>query len=160
GVEIFFTLPGSPFNDFYRDGVKVDQFLVNLLGSALPGGGPSAYFYSFCTDLYHGGPQTFSVKPNANPIAPGLTNNVGRIGWLYNTFGQQALSPTDAAGLQLALWELIYDVNPDLNAGNFSLRPGFNTTPDAVASVAAANSYLTQSAGKDQRGIFLNVGAT
>jgi len=130
------------------------QFQLFLSDGALPlGGDPSANFYSFCVDLFHILGPEYAVDPSLSPAAPGLTNNIDRIGYLYNTFGRSLLSPTDGTGLQLALYELIYDAAPDFNSGSFTVDQA-NTDG---AAYAAALGYLAASVGKDQRAVFLNV---
>ncbi|MDZ4819877.1 MAG: SdrD B-like domain-containing protein, partial [Planctomycetota bacterium] len=149
GASVSYTLVGGPLNSFTQPSDHVQQFQININGGS--------DFYSFCTDLFHaftdGNAVSFQAQPGTLPLPPGLAANIGRIGYLYNTFGTDLLAaPTDRAGLQIAIWELIYDASPDLNSGAFTVGPG----PSNAAAIAAANSYLAISAGQDQRAIFLN----
>src|SRR4029079_15399941 len=59
----------------------------------------------------------------------------------------------EGTALQLALYELEYDVSPDLASGNFVVN---SATTDPTA-YALANGYLAASLGKDQRAFFLHV---
>lgn len=62
--------------------------------------------------------------------------NGGRLAWLYNTYGPAVLLGSDAAALQLAIWEVILDNNvDDLDAGQ--TRTTANTDPQ-VKMLAAA----------------------
>jgi len=111
-------------------------------------------FYTFCIDLYHAlvSPgDTYSVVPETTPRFPGLANNIGRIGFLYNQYGSFLMSSSVyGSALNLALWELVYDVSPSLTSGNF--RATANST-----IISWANYYLNQSAGKYEAVTFLNV---
>jgi hypothetical protein len=147
------TVPAAPFNGVTSNAntQNARQFQIMLTGGALPGA--TAPFYSFCIDLFHANPINYSVVPSLAPPPPGLATNIGRIGYLYNEFGTNLLSPTQGTGLQLALYELIYDATPNLASGNLVVNQA-TTNPTAYA---AAVNYLAASAGKDQRAYFLNV---
>lgn len=67
------------------------------------------------------------------------TDTGDKVAWLFNTFAEGIrLSGTDiqAAALQVAIWEALYDSSPDLGAGNFQL-----TTVGAIRD--QANAYLS-----------------
>ena len=157
GVNSAFTLtgtvPAAPFNasTSVANTTNAHQFELFLTGGALSG--PTANFYSFCTDLFHANPAVFAVVPSLVPSPPGLAANIGAIGYLYNEFGTRLLSPTNGTALQLALYELVYDVTPDLTSGNLIVNQA-TTDP---AAYAAALSFLAAASGKDQRAVFLNV---
>jgi hypothetical protein len=120
-------------------------------------------FLTYCVDLFHANPASYGVVSSANPYIPaesGLpattAQNIGRMGYLYTTYGQFAFTGADAgtkeAALGLAFYELLYDATPDLNTGNFRV---LSTTP--VSVMAQANQFLTESAGKSYSVLFLDV---
>ncbi len=146
-----FSLVGGVFNGITSRliGDTTHQYGLHLDGNQ----GNTKDFLGLCTDLNHGsGPGPYAVSPSLTPLDPAVTDNIGRIGYLYNHFGQTSQGPTNGAALQLAIWELLYDKSPDLYSGNFTL--GASNDPTIVA---AANSFLTQSAGKSEDAYFLNV---
>jgi hypothetical protein len=117
---------------------------------------PAPEFYGFCTDMPHivSANQVYQVIPGPIPASDpdALASSAGRIGWLYNHYGTVLLTnPAESQGLQLAVWELLYDASPDLNNGNFKVISG---VPGAVA---AAQNYLDISAGKSELVSFLNL---
>jgi hypothetical protein len=119
---------------------------------------PPVVLNTFCTDLGH----SFANTQNVYPVSPApdassvsSTANFGRIAYLYNHYGLASLSATDAAGLQLAMWELEYDTTPDLSSGNFyATGPGAGgSQSDYNAAVARASVYLSNSAGKSEQAL-------
>ncbi len=62
---------------------------------------------------------------------------------------QTALTNDEAAALQIAVWELLMDTVPDLNADIYQ----YSQTPSIVA---LANNFLAQAAGKDELAIVLD----
>ena len=157
GVNSAFTLtgtvPAAPFNAFssVAHPANASQLRMFLSGGALSGS--STQMYTFCMDLFHGNPTLFPVVPSLAPSPPGLAANVGRIGYLYNEIGADLLSPTNGTAMQLALYELVYDVTPDLTSGKFVVNQSTTNPGEYTAAV----NYLTASLGKDQRNFFLNV---
>jgi uncharacterized repeat protein (TIGR01451 family) len=139
-----------------RFGVPLTNTRAGQLRFQVSDDGGTTYgplFNTFCIDLYHAliSPgDTYAVVPETSPRFPGLEQNVGRIGFLFNQFGTAALSSTNAAALNLALWELVYDVTPNLSAGNFRASA-------SSATIAWANYYLNVSADKYEAVMFLNV---
>jgi fimbrial isopeptide formation D2 family protein/uncharacterized repeat protein (TIGR01451 family) len=139
-----------------RFGVPLNSARAGQLRFQVSDNGGANYgplFNAFCIDLYHAliSPgDTYAVVAENAPRFPGLVQNVGRIGFLYNQFGTVALSSTNAAALNLALWELVYDATPNLAAGNFRASA-------SSATMAWANYYLNVSAGKYEAVMFLNV---
>ena len=88
----------------------------------------------------------------AQPATTGLQYNGGQIGWLIDHYGSSDLTDDEAAGLQLAIWELELDPVPNLSAGNFQAAvPGVTT-----AALAYANAYLAESAGKSAMAIYFD----
>ncbi|MCL4202707.1 MAG: DUF11 domain-containing protein [Pirellulaceae bacterium] len=144
------------FVNVNRFGVALNSIRAGQLQMRLSNDGGATFgpsFYSFCIDLYHGlisAGDTYDVVAETAPRFPGLEQNIGRIGFLFNQFGTAALGATNAAALNLALWELVYDVTPNLTAGNFRASA-------SSATMSWANYYLNVSAGKYEAVVFLNV---
>jgi hypothetical protein len=120
----------------------------------------SGPFVSYCLDLSNDldtadGDQ-FKVIPKPTDV---LANNGGRIAYLYNHFGQATgLTRNQYGGLQLALWELVYDAVPDLTTGNIKniVRPSFVSVADFNATLAAAQNFIDISAGKSEVAVYLD----
>ena len=66
-----------------------------------------------------------------------LLNSVCTPAWLFNTYASQVNSNTNAAALQIAIWETLYDSNQSLNSGYFTLV----SSSDSSLSTQV-NSYL------------------
>ncbi len=99
------------------------------------GNGPE--FTAFCVDYPHNVSlgQTYLVNKSSSN---GLTNG-SEIAYLANTFGSTKLTNTQAAGLQLAIWYLLYDNGT--TTGIFEYQ-----NSDAIS--AAANTYLNDAANQ------------
>ncbi|MFO0806215.1 MAG: SdrD B-like domain-containing protein [Gemmataceae bacterium] len=157
-----YVLDGGPLNPYTSQlsssNAHQYQGFLSSNGAAI-----TPAFLTYCVDLFHANPSSFGVTLSSSPylpagssLAPTTADNLGRIAYLYNTYGRTPFTgPTASAseaGLGLALYELIYDSTPNLAAGNFRVQMAAN---DPV--VLAANNYLAESAGKNQSAVFLNV---
>lgn len=129
-----------------RPDAPVGQMHVTL---NRPDGAGSVQIRTFCVDItvmqWPGG----AVVPE--PLGPQLaTAYGGRIAYLYNHYGTRTdLTDYQAAGLQLALWELQYDTTLNLANGDFRY---LGSDPQLVA---IATAYLNESAGKSETAIFV-----
>lgn len=97
--------------------------------------GYSPTFYGYCVDLknYLRDPQTVAIKstdlltpPDPGVLASGpYVQDAGKkAAWLFNNYApviNAGGTGTDAAALQVAIWEALYDVTPNLSSGNFTL---------------------------------------
>ena len=97
----------------------------------LRGTGPAGQFddfISFCVDIhnYLEPTQTFKVKSTND-----LTPDGGQIAWLVNTFFWSIGSNAAGAGLQLAIWNVLYDNDWTLDGGAFSAS---SSAPRTAAS--------------------------
>jgi protocatechuate 3,4-dioxygenase beta subunit len=130
----------------------VGQMSVILNGA----GGVTEPALSLCADVRHtvAPGDTYAVLPI--PTGTAFPQHGGQIAYLYNHYGTSQLSSTDAAGLQLAVWELEYDTNVDLSSGDFVYEGFAPPTTDDTAILAAANFYLNDSAGQNESAIFLD----
>jgi hypothetical protein len=102
-------------------------------------------------------PQPISqVTGDTTPIS---ADHAGRIAFLYNHFGNSSLTTLQAAGLQLAIWELLYDSSPtpDFAAGNFKVVGTAGTTDQATLNLALAQavSYFNMSVGHSETAAWL-----
>jgi len=93
-------------------------------------------FYTYCVDLLNlvVDPQTVVVGSSSSQPGAGA----GRAAWLFNMYAPSVRASgtnTQAAALQVAIWEALYDSSGDLGLGNFRL-----TTTGAIRD--QANAYL------------------
>ena len=128
-------------------------------------------FPTFCVDFYR---DLFLNESNvpyqAESLAAGLAaqsgaknpQNAGEIAYLYNDIGStwstdpsHYVPTTEAAGLQLALWELQYESNPppyNVTSGTFSVQGLNASSPEVIA----AQNYLTEAQGQNELALYLN----
>jgi SdrD B-like domain len=128
-------------------------------------------FPSFCVDFLRDistGAQNlpYSMEPLNLALAadPNVTNpgNAGAIAYLYNHVGatwstnpSQYVPAAEAAGLQLASWELEYEENPL----PYNVLTGTSNVENATAAeVQYAQSFLTmaQGQGQNELAVYLN----
>ena len=108
-------------------------------------GGPADYptqFNSFCVDLEHSMSTGNAWDVDLTPIPDAGLNNSGRLAYLYTTYSTTVTTDEDAAGLQMAAWDILVDGGDGLSIGNFQAS---NVSDSAVA---AANKFITDSDGK------------
>lgn len=122
-----------------NENVFAGLFSVSLTGA--PVEYPTA-FNSLCVDLFHSISQGDSWEVNLTPLPNPNLNNSGRAAYLYTTYSNSAATNDDAAGLQLAVWDIVTDGGDGLSTGNFQA----SNVPSGA--VTAANNYLSDSAGK------------
>ena len=135
-VRLFGEIPLG----FQNQSAPVGQLRLNITRPGLP----NIDIRSWCAELALASefpegrftPEAARYYPFQQPL---------EIGYLFNTHGMRTdLTPTQAAALQLAFWELMYDTpsaNP-LGTGNFR----YEITDAAV--LQAANSFLAEAAGR------------
>lgn len=124
----------------YVRNVSAGELTWSWIG-ATPDGFASS-FYSYCIDLvnYLSDPQTVTVGWSEG-FTNGVANGGAKAAWLFNTFAavvHTAGTGIQAAALQVAIWEAMYDTyDPSgLTTGNFRLA-----TSGAIAT--QANAYLS-----------------
>ncbi|MEO8095680.1 MAG: PEP-CTERM sorting domain-containing protein [Pseudolysinimonas sp.] len=107
--------------------------------------GLSDSFYSYCVDLLHNetDPQTVSIisTDDMGLATAGVTLSAfgaQKAAWLFNTYAATVHGGTNAmgAGLQLAIWEVLYDDGLSLGSG------AFRVTVASAAALSAGGSYL------------------
>ena len=121
----------------------------------------SPYFLTLCMDRQSAVSAGNIFQVYQEPLPPNsfVVNNVnaGRIAYLYHTYGTTLRTQMEIAGLQVAVWELVYDASPNLASGNYQLTSAKWTGFDVTESVRAqANTYLTDAASKSGRAILLD----
>jgi len=105
---------------------------------------PSGYsptFYSYCVDLLTSAtdPENVTLKSTNLLTVSGVPDAGKKAAWLFNTYAPTinvSGTNTDAAALQVAIWEALYDTSASLTGGAFHLL-----TTGAVATKAM--QYLT-----------------
>jgi hypothetical protein len=110
---------------------------------ATPDGFASSFF-TYCVDLLHyaQGYQTVTLRStdDMSGVAPYLAPDGGaKAAWLFDTFAESIRSGgtnTQAAALQVAIWEALYDSSRSLSYGAFRLY-----TTGAIRD--QANAYLS-----------------
>lgn len=180
------TVPANPIFVNYN-GVQPGTFLVvndKVNGtSTVDSAGPmqvslgtiagqtniNAGYLTLCLDdirrLSFGGGEKFPVltqpiTSTTNGVTTIPADRAGRVAFLYNHYGNTSLTNVTGPALQLAVWELIYDTNPnpDFSAGNFQSLGPVNPADSATFNqvIAQAKAYFDQSAGKSETALFLD----
>jgi hypothetical protein len=150
-------------------GIRTGTFTAGELEWGWVGTPPEGFaqeFYSYCVDVSRNlsDPQEISnirsttgFNSSVNGFASGAAEGGAKAAWLFDTYAAGIRASTgstanvQAAALQVAIWEAIYDNNNNLAGGNFIL----NTT-GAVRT--QANAYLTSLYGAQNGGYFTSVG--
>lgn len=100
-------------------------------------------FDAYCVDLNHyiNVPGTYGVDPVDQMVnwsgLGGATNAGGIAAWLYNTYAQGATTAEEKAALQLAIWNVLYDRDLNVNLAN----TGFWATSTSGV-LGQANAWL------------------
>jgi hypothetical protein len=103
-----------------------------------PPAGWDSTFYSYCVDLTHEANWSQTVTLNSTTA---MGNGGSDVAWLVNTYAADIHTTHNradekAAGLQLAIWETLYDPGFNLSSG------GFQVTNASVWALKYANDYL------------------
>jgi hypothetical protein len=147
------STPNYPGGSFDAVSVTVNNTQYNYAGiqfgvkvasspSALPGNGKPD-FYAFCVDITHDANLSSAYQATPSSVSATLPNG-SAIAYLYNKFNTPVGSPlskTQAAGLQLAIWEEEYGRNI-VTPTNVSFMDGYNGTAETNAVLSAAANYL------------------
>ena len=111
---------GNPFSDF------VGELLWNWIGTPEPGFS-SGSIYTYCVDAtsYLQDPQTVTARStDLLTSGTGGADAGGRVAYLVDKYAadvHQNGTDVDAAALQIAIWEALYDSTEDLSGGTFAL---------------------------------------
>jgi hypothetical protein len=94
---------------------------------------------TFCIDAVSSIDFDVTYGAYIKPTADYLTPNGGYASWLYNNCLSLVNSNDTAAGLQIAIWEVVYDgTATDINSGTFLI----NDTGWLTGAQTAANQFL------------------
>jgi hypothetical protein len=155
GTGVTFSLTGDPLGNPYSGFAgEIDWAWVGTP----PPGYDSGAFYAYCLDAMHYllSPQAITADSTDAFVSP-VADAGGKAAWLFNTYASDVHNESgapgniDAAALQVAIWEAIYDPSNGLSDGNFRLLstgPVFNRATqylDALYS-GGKGGYNTSSA--------------
>jgi hypothetical protein len=147
------TFLGTGNAEVVNVAIKSGSSWINLTGWAgeldwaWTSGQPSGWstdLYTYCVDLLHDAQYTQTVSVSDTDALQTLASHGGdKAAWLFNSFAKMVHDSANAdylgAGLQLAIWEVLYDDSYSLtgsNAGNFKV------TSASSGALSAANYYL------------------
>jgi len=114
--------------------------------------GADQTFYSYCVDLLNNeiDPQyNVSIKSTDGLLTDGMVTTPGaaqKAAWLFNNFAADAHASSGgalAAGLQLAIWEVLFDDGVSL-VYNSNASNRFYVTAASADALAAGKGYLWQ----------------
>jgi len=113
-----------------------------------PPAGFGAAVTTYCVDVFHEleRPQDTLVG-STDQMTTVAQDGGGKVAWLLNTFAPVVSSGIQAAALQVAIWESLYDDDHDLATGIFQLVTDSSAyTGAAKAQLIAdqANNYLKE----------------
>lgn len=121
-----------------------------------PPAGFAQSFYSYCVDLAHfvTSTQQVTVQSSVGFSNGGVANGIAKSAWLLNQYAAGIHSMADtttaalySAGLQIAIWEALYDTSANLAGG------GFTATTTNTTVMNAATGYLTQLYNSNMTGV-------
>lgn len=112
--------------------VRLDGVTHNVLAGQIQATGPGGSFLAYCTDLSNTllagwfTPMDVSLAPGNGSTNPQwVPGGIARSAWAARTFGPEVDSDHKAVGLQLAVWELLYDTQPSGNSGRLQFHHPF-----------------------------------
>jgi hypothetical protein len=137
-VSINSTLPGFENGAYYAG-----QFLWTTDDASL--GSP---IVTYCVDILHEVESQQEVLIDSTDDMPTLAQDGGgKAAWLLNTFAPVVTTGLQAAALQVAIWEAIYDNDHDVTSGVFSIvtnDTAYTGAYEAQLIAAQATNYLDQ----------------
>jgi len=140
-VNINSTLPGFQSGAYYAG-----QFLWDFTAPTPDGLSPSIVTY--CVDILHDvqNPQQVVIDSTDNMVTLAQDGG-GKAAWLLDTFAAGVTTGIEAAALQVAIWESIYDNDHDVTSGVFSIvtdNTAYTGAYEAQLIAAQATAYLNQ----------------
>lgn len=113
-----------------------------------PPAGFEAAVTTYCVDVFRDlvSPQDTVVGTTAE-MTTTADDGGGKAAWLLNTFAPLVSSGIEAAALQVAIWEALYDNDHNLTTGTFRLVTDASAYTGAVKALliaGQANYYLDQ----------------
>jgi hypothetical protein len=137
------TIGGSISTNYHG---QVQAGALSWTWAGTPPAGFAQSFYSYCVDLAHfvTDPQYVTVR-SSDGFTNGVTGGGSKAAWLFNQYAAGIHQITDlttaalySAGLQIAIWEAMYDSTANLAGG------GFTATSSNATVMTAATGYLTE----------------
>lgn len=150
---------GQSVKNYYNNGSSAFNGWTGQINTGVSGG-PAGYpssFVGYCVDIEHSfvNGESVAVKGANQLTRNGVSPNSGyRAAWLYNTYSSSVSTNLQAAGLQSAIWEALYDSLLDVNSGWYKL----DGTETAV--IGQANIYLGALQTAIGNGSYLSASAT
>ena len=112
--------------------------------------GFEASIVTYCVDILHEltDPQKVAISTTADPLMnTPATDGGGKAAWLLNQFAGAVSTGVQAAALQVAIWESLYDNDHNLDTGSFKLvhsSAAYTGAAEATLIYNQANNYLGQ----------------
>lgn len=137
------TIGGSNLNNYHGE-VRAGEMSWTWAGT--PPAGFAQSFYSYCVDLSHvvTTPQYVTVR-STEGFTNGVEDGGRKAAWLFNQYAagiHQMADVTTAAlysaGLQIAIWEAIYDTTANLSGGGFTATTSNTTVMNTAANYLSA----------------------
>jgi SdrD B-like domain len=146
---------------------------ADTLGTSAGATNLNSGFQTFCVNdlesLNFSGGQSYQAIPKPiSQLTDGSSvisaDHSGRIAYLFNHYGNSSLSNIQGAGLQLAIWELLYDQGntPNFNSGAFQVTgPDLAFTDPATFNqiISQAKAFYNDSSGHHEQAVFLDAAA-
>ncbi len=124
---------------------------LNWTWIGAPPSGFGSSLYAYCIDILNDvtDPESVTVRAMSEltpQTSPSTAQDGGeRAAWLFDTYAagiHASGTGNQAAGLQIAIWEALYDATLNLASGNFILA-GAVSTPAVGTPQFWANTYLS-----------------
>lgn len=115
----------------------------------IPDGFPGSII-TYCVDIVHelDDPQEVAVSTTDDPaFTTSATDGGAKAAWLLNSFASNVTTGLQAAALQVAIWEALYDNDYDLGTGSFTIvttDAAYTGALKAQAIALQATDYLNQ----------------
>ncbi len=97
-------------------------------------------YLAYCVDLNH-----YAKSANMTPESISVLNNSDMVAWLFDTYAYGVTTGTEAAALNVAIWEVLYETNDAFNAGTgyFWVSENQNVLDEANVLLASLDSMPT-----------------
>lgn len=143
-VTINANIGGNIVNDSYYAGqIKWDWT------APIPDGFAGSII-TYCVDIVHelDDPQQVTVSTTDDPgFTTTATDGAAKAAWLLNSLASSVTTGLQAAALQVAIWEALYDNDHNLSTGSFTIvttDAAYTGAAQALAIASQANAYLNQ----------------
>lgn len=141
------TSPKKALVNVSLTGFGTYNYFAGQLNWAWVGSVPTGYdstFYAYCVDVTRAATavEDVAIKSTDMLVVSGVPDAGGKAAWLFNSFAptvNTSGTSLDAAALQVAIWEALYDTSGDVASGNFRLN---GTSSNAVTIASKAMTYL------------------